>query len=244
MVYEPDVAATNTKYDECHWIDRERAYAPVNGKWYYLEYHHEEGSQSEYWLMETKHPEQPGTQKKRVNARWSVWEKPYSFWIEFYSGLSVFNNKLVYNTQDTIYSYDPVTEKKQAIYTLTAAQKQTGRIFGSTVNGSVLKYILAQEPGQSDAVYCSIQLDPYTTVAAGGYACYVKNGTLYLKRSGAQKGSVLAAWYDVNGKMLGMRLLNQQELTIPVPGAKTVKVFAVAETSYKPLCEATVLLAS
>ena len=34
------------------------------------------------------------------------------------------------------------------------------------------------------------------------------------------------------------------EETIPVPGAKTVKIFAVAETSYTPLCEATVLLAS
>lgn len=137
-----------------------------------------------------------------------------------------------------------MTGREQVLYTRTSEEQQTGYIYGSMVNGNVLQYVLAKRPWQSDAKYVSIQLDPYTTVAAGGYACYVKNGTLYLKRSGAQKGSVLAAWYDVNGKMLGMRMLNQQELTIPVPGAKTVKVFAVAETSYKPLCEATVLLAS
>lgn len=243
MIYEPKVAASSTKYDEYYWIDNNRAFAPVHEKWYYLKMDYE-GRDPVYWLMETENPEQPGTQKKRVTARWYVWENPYSFWRDFCSGLSIFNNKLIYNTQDTIYSYDPLTGKEQEIYTLTAEQQRTGYIYSSTVTGNVLQYILAQRPQQPDPVYYSIQLDPYTTVAAGGYACYVKNGTLYLKRSGAQKGSVLAAWYDVNGKMLGMRLLNQQELTIPVSGAKTVKVFAVAETSYKPLCEATVLLAS
>lgn len=42
-----------------------------------------------------------------------------------------------------------------------------------------------------------------------------------------------------------MRILNQQELDIPVPGAaKTVKIFAAAKGSYAPLCKAIELRAA
>ena len=84
-----------------------------------------------------------------------------------------------------------------------------------------------------------------TTVTEGGYAYYLKDGTLHLKRSGTETGSVIAAWYDGSGKLLGMRILNQQELDIPVPGAaKTVKIFAAAKGSYAPLCKAIELRAA
>ncbi len=233
-VYGVDMGEANKKYDDYYWSDLESPLAVVGENLYYLN-----GKQ----IMQTRDPEYPGTVKKTIDEVWYIWGSN-GYYGDCYSGLSSYNGKLVYNTPDKIYSYDPMTGREQVLYTRTSEEQQTGYIYGSMVNGNVLQYVLAKRPWQSDAKYVSIQLDPYTTVAAGGYACYVKNGTLYLKRSGVQKGSVLAAWYDVNGKMLGMRLLNQQELTIPVPGAKTVKVFAVAETSYKPLCEATVLLAS
>ena len=71
----------------------------------------------------------------------------------------------------------------------------------------------------------SIQISPYITVTEGGYAYYLKDGTLHLKRSGTETGSVIAAWYDGSGKLLGMRILNQQELDIPVPGAKNREDF-------------------
>ena len=84
-----------------------------------------------------------------------------------------------------------------------------------------------------------------TTVTEGGYAYYLKVGTLHLKRSGTETGSVIAAWYDGSGKLLGMRILNQQKLDIPVPGAaKTVKIFAAAKGSYAPLCKAIELRAA
>lgn len=72
----------------------------------------------------------------------------------------------------------------------------------------------------------------------------MKDGTLHLKRSGTETGSVIAAWYDGSGKLLGMRILNQQELDISVPGAKTVKIFAAAKGSYAPLCKAIELRAA
>lgn len=237
-VYSLNVTANNTRFDSSYWADVDAAYVPINGTWYYLSY-------QDIGLMQTSDPKQRGTRKKMISTEWPDWDRPGWRWRGLFSGLSCYNSRLVYNTTKTVYSYDLVTGREQVLYTLTSEEQQVGDIYGSVVIGNQLNYTLLRTPNVETPVpVYSIQLDPYTTVAAGGYACYVKNGTLYLKRSGAQKGSVLAAWYDVNGKMLGMRLLNQQELTIPVPGAKTVKVFAVAETSYTPLCEATVLLAS
>ena len=93
--------------------------------------------------------------------------------------------------------------------------------------------------------YTASRSAPYITVTEGGYAYYLKDGTLHLKRSGTETGSVIAAWYDGSGKLLGMRILNQQELDIPVPGAaKTVKIFAAANGSYAPLCKAIELRAA
>lgn len=158
--------------------------------------------------------------------------------------MSSYNGRLVYNTMDKIYSYDPETEQEQVLYTLTDEEKQIGDIYGSVVNGNLLQYVLLQRPSRPETIY-SIQISPYITVTEGGYAYYLKDGTLHLKRSGTETGSVIAAWYDGSGKLLGMRILNQQELDIPVPGAaKTVKIFAAAKGSYAPLCKAIELRAA
>ena len=84
------------------------------------------------------------------------------------------------------------------------------------------------------------KLNPYTAVTAGGYAYYLDGKTIRLKRDGTQSGSVIAAWYAEDGKLLGMGFLNGEELTADVSGAKTVKIFAATQTDYHPLCEATV----
>ena len=140
--------------------------------------------------------------------------------------------------------YDPETEQEQVLYTLTDEEKQIGDIYGSVVNGNLLQYVLLQRPSRPETIY-SIQISPYITVTEGGYAYYLKDGTLHLKRSGTETGSVIAAWYDGSGKLLGMRILNQQGLDIPVPGAvKTVKIFAAAKGSYAPLCKAIELRAA
>ena len=84
------------------------------------------------------------------------------------------------------------------------------------------------------------QLDPFAAVTAGGYAYYLEGKTLHLKRDGTQSGSVIAAWYSEEDKLLGILILNEGELTADVSDAKTVKIFAAANTDYHPLCEATV----
>lgn len=87
------------------------------------------------------------------------------------------------------------------LYTLTDEEKQIGDIYGSVVNGNLLQYVLLQRPSRPETIY-SIQISPYITVTEGGYAYYLKDGTLHLKRSGTETGSVIAAWYDGSGKLL------------------------------------------
>lgn len=226
-VYGTDVQADSKKYDNYYWRDLDSPIVAVGENLYYLD-----GNQ----IMETNDPEYQGTAKKTIYGQWRGWG--------CYSGLSSYNGRLVYNTMDKIYSYDPETEQEQVLYALTDEEKQIGDIYGSVVNGNLLQYVLLQRPSRPETIY-SIQISPYITVTEGGYAYYLKDGTLHLKRSGTETGSVIAAWYDGSGKLLGMRILNQQELDIPVPGAaKTVKIFAAAKGSYAPLCKAIELRAA
>ena len=107
--------------------------------------------------------------------------------------------------------------------------------------GNELRYVVQQTPNVDEPAPVRIhKLDPYTAVTAGGYAYYLEGKTLYLKPSGTQSGSVIAAWYSEEDKLLGILILNGGELTADVSGAKTVKIFAAANTDYHPLCEATV----
>lgn len=231
--YSPnDITADNTRFDSSYWANVDSAFVPLNGAWYYLAYQN--------GIMRTEAPEQQGKLKKRIDERWYVWGSTSSRWLGLYSGLSRYNDALIYNTPDAVYSYDPENAKEaQAVYTLTPEERSKGYIYGTVVDGNVLRYAVQQDPDHSMSTYTH-RLDPYTTVTAGGYAYYLEGKTLYLKLSGTQSGSVIAAWYSEEDKLLGILILNEGELTADVSDAKTVKIFAAANTDYHPLCEATV----
>ena len=230
--YSLNVKTDDKTFDNYYWANVDSAFVPLNGKWYYLLY--------QSGLMQTEDPKQAGSLKKPINKVWHVWMNGSSYWPGLYSGLSRYNDTLIYNTPNAVYSYDPENAKEaQAVYTLTTAERSKGYIYGTVVDGNVLRYAVQQDPDHSMLTYTH-KLDPYTTVTAGGYAYYLEGKTLYLKPSGTQSGSVIAAWYATDGQLLGMWFLNEEKLTANVSGAKTVKIFAAANTDYHPLCEATV----
>ena len=230
--YSLNVKTDDKTFDNYYWANVDSAFVPLNGKWYYLLY--------QSGLMQTEDPKQAGSLKKPINKVWHVWMNGSSYWPGLYSGLSRYNDTLIYNTPDAVYSYDPENAKEeQAVHTLTPAERSEGYIYGTVVDGNVLRYAVQQDPDHSMLTYTH-KLDPYTTVTAGGYAYYLEGKTLYLKPSGTQSGSVIAAWYSEEDKLLGILILNGGELTADVSGAKTVKIFAAANTDYHPLCEATV----
>lgn len=230
--YSLNVKTDDKTFDNYYWANVDSAFVPLNGKWYYLLY--------QSGLMQTEDPKQAGSLKKPINKVWHVWMNGSSYWPGLYSGLSRYNDTLIYNTPNAVYSYDPENAKEeQAVHTLTPAERSEGYIYGTVVDGNVLRYAVQQNPNHSMSTYTH-KLDPYTTVTAGGYAYYLEGKTLYLKPSGTQSGSVIAAWYSEEDKLLGILILNGGELTADVSGAKTVKIFAAANTDYHPLCEATV----
>ena len=230
--YSLNVKTDDKTFDNYYWANVDSAFVPLNGKWYYLLY--------QSGLMQTEDPKQAGSLKKPINTVWHVWMNGSSYWPGLYSGLSRYNDTLIYNTPNAVYSYDPENAKEeQAVHTLTPAERSEGYIYGTVVDGNVLRYAVQQNPNHSMSTYTH-KLDPYTTVTAGGYAYYLEGETLYLKRDGTQSGSVIAAWYSEEDKLLGILILNEGELTADVSDAKTVKIFAAANTDYHPLCEATV----
>lgn len=230
--YSLNVKTDDKTFDNYYWANVDTAFVPLNGTWYYLLY--------QSGLMQTADPKQEGSLKKQINTVWYVWMNGSSYWLGLYSGLSRYNDTLIYNTPDAVYSYDPENAKEaQAVYTLTTAERSKGYIYGTVVDGNVLRYAVQQDPNHSMSTYTH-RLDPYTTVTAGGYAYYLEGKTLYLKPSDTQSGSVIAAWYSEEDKLLGILILNEGELTADVSDAKTVKIFAAANTDYHPLCEATV----
>lgn len=230
--YSLNVKTDDKTFDNYYWANVDSAFVPLNDAWYYLAYQN--------GIMWTEAPEQQGKLKKRIDERWYVWGSTSSRWLGLYSGLSRYNDTLIYNTPDAVYSYDPENAKEaQAVYRLTTAERSEGYIYGTVVDGNVLRYAVQQDPNHSMSTYTH-RLDPYTTVTAGGYAYYLEGKTLYLKPSGTQSGSVIAAWYSEEDKLLGILILNEGELTADVSDAKTVKIFAAANTDYHPLCEATV----
>lgn len=235
--YSPnDITADNTRFDSSYWANVDSAFVPLGDVWYYLSYNESSGLSA---LMQTKKPELAGTREKQINAVWYVWTDRSSYWQGLYSGLSLYNDELIYNTTDTVFRYDPKTGTEQEVYSLTDAERSKGYIYGTAVVGNELRYVVQQTPNVDEPAPVRIyKLDPYTAVTAGGYSYYLDGKTLHLKRDGAQSGSVIAAWYATDGQLLGMRFLNEEELTANVFGAKTVKIFAAAQTGYRPLCEA------
>ena len=229
--YSLNVKTDDKTFDNYYWANVDSAFVPLNDAWYYLAYQN--------GIMWTEAPEQQGKLKKRIDERWYVWGSTSSRWLGLYSGLSRYNDALIYNTPDAVYSYDPENAKEQTVYKLTPEERSEGYIYGTVVDGNVLRYAVQQNPNHSMSTYTH-RLDPYTTVTAGGYAYYLEGKTLYLKRDGTQSGSVIAAWYSEEDKLLSILILNEGELTADVSDAKTVKIFAAANTDYHPLCEATV----
>ena len=231
--YSPTgITVDHTRFDNSHWANVDSAFVPLNGEWYYLLY--------QSGIMQTADPTQAGTPKKEISVKWPEWGKPGWSWNGLYSGLSRYNDELIYNTTDTVFRYDPKTDTKREVYSLTDAERAEGNIFGTVVDGNVLRYAVQQNPNHSMSTY-TYNLDPYNAVTAGGYAYYLEGKTLHLKPNGTQSGIVIAAWYSEEDQLLGIRILNGQELTANVSGAKTVKIFAAAKTDYYPLCEATIM---
>lgn len=237
-VYDVNAEDNDTSFDGHYWANVNSAFVPLGGRWYYLSFLSYGNSK----LMQTDDPEKAGTQKESISAVWRS-RTGSGYWPGLFSGLSRYQDVLIYNTPGTICSYNPSSDETKTLYTLTDGQRTVGDIYGSVMVGNELQYTLLENPNVARTQVYTLRLDPYESVPAGGYAYYLKDGVLYLKPLDTQQtGIVIAAWYGANGRMLGTKRM-EAELSVSVPGAETVKIFAVAKIDYHPLCEATLISA-
>ena len=232
LIYEPRISAGSTQYDTYYWEAVDAAFVPIGSSWYYLQ---------DDQLYATDDPKDSGGVHTQLLEKWSVIGEPGYTWNDYFSGLSAYNGKLIYNTADTVYAYDPATRIQEIKHQLPADERGSTQIYGTAVEGNTLFYCVGASPNEPGTVR-SVQLDPYTFVPDGGYAYHLEAGKLQLKPAGTQdKRCVFAAWYGVDGRLLGTCALGSAELTISVSGAQTVKIFSVQMPAYTPAREALLL---
>ena len=126
------VECTSTKYDNYFWNDVNSPFAYTDGNWYYIS----ADSSNKYYMMKTAGMT-TGDPVFLINSNWSYWNGCFS-------GLFVKDNRLVYNTKDSIIAYDP----KNGNFELLGKEKidNSYLIYGCAMHGGDIYYDVENYP--------------------------------------------------------------------------------------------------
>ena len=115
----------DTTYDKYFWANITSPFAVLNNEWYYIDAY-----SSSYGIYKWN---KNGSSEivKSFNAKWSgilgfVWDGCYS-------GFGVYNNKLIYNTENTVLSFDPANRRTDILY----RENVSGHIYGMNVKDKI-----------------------------------------------------------------------------------------------------------
>ncbi|MCI8332323.1 MAG: hypothetical protein HFE78_05820 [Clostridiales bacterium] len=134
--YETDYTCASTIYDNRKWSEVESSFVFLNGKWYC----YRTGGIYIYDFARDAF-----TMEHTVNDRWEVSDRPGYYYNASYSGLSLFDDKLVYNGPNAVYSYDPANKTVRSLY---VSNEIEGQIFGSCVDQSKLTCYISKSPAE------------------------------------------------------------------------------------------------
>ena len=79
---------------------------------------------------------------------WYVWDRP-SYYVDAYSGLSVYNGDLYYNTRNELRRVSTDGEEDVLIY---APDTENGFVYGSKITGNELQYVIKQAPSEEGEI--------------------------------------------------------------------------------------------
>ncbi|MCI8589204.1 MAG: hypothetical protein HFE77_00585 [Clostridiales bacterium] len=144
--FEADYTCGSNVYDEKKWGEVTSRFVPLNGTWYC----YRRGGIFAYDFAKDTF-----AMEYETNDGWEVWDRPGFYYSASYSGLSLFDGKLIYNSSDAVYSYDPATKDVKCLY---EANEIEGLIFGSNVNQSKLTCYIAKTPTE-DGYLKTIRLE-------------------------------------------------------------------------------------
>jgi len=131
-----------TEYDDAPWFET-RGVVPMIGNAGAYVKDYDKASVYKYDFL-------TGNSNKLADytAKWNVWGSS-SYWLDNFSGLGAIGDKFVVTTPDKVLVIDKNGGSPQTKYTLSAAEKGKGYIYGAIIEGINLKYDLYTSPQTS-----------------------------------------------------------------------------------------------
>ena len=147
-----DLACTSKAYEDAYWSGAVSPVVQTGGKAYYIK--EDEGSMGSGIYARDS---QTGAERKIKDlGRWSA--SGNSFYVGAFSGLSLYNGKLYYNTSKELRSIFPDGTGDVVVY---QPDTQYGNVFGSRITDGALQYVLKWKPEEaSDVQTAPVSLDP------------------------------------------------------------------------------------
>ncbi len=120
-----DIKCTSTKYDNAFWRSVDTSFVKNGSLWYYI------GEYSDHYaIFETS----LSNEGRMIYELYDKWLMSGSFyWKGYYSGLSVLNGRLIYNTSDSIMAYSIHNGSNITLY----KSNDNKSIYGFTLKGDV-----------------------------------------------------------------------------------------------------------
>lgn len=118
-------SCTDKTYDNYFWMDVTSPFVCLDNKWYYID-EYESGYAVYNWTGGGKH-----VIKKSLFSKWTGF-MGFSL-SDCYSSLCVYDDKLLYNTDNTVVSFDPVSGERRILY----YENTSKQIFGMRVNDGI-----------------------------------------------------------------------------------------------------------
>lgn len=148
-------SCTSTIYDDSVWTTVRTPFVPLEDQWYYI------GEQRTGGYAICSTDGQASTERLSLNARWYV-SGSSSYWNGFYSGLGLYRDKVILNTDTAICSYDPQTNRLQTLYEPEASDAS---IYGMTIDGVQVTYALKASPNEQTEERRTVALADLTRIA-------------------------------------------------------------------------------
>lgn len=180
-----EIRCTSKLYDDYLWEGVDTPFTELDGYWYYID-----KNQNGTGIFRTDFVSAP-TFIKELDSKWNI--NGFLFWDGFYSGLGKINNKLIYNSSDKIFAYDPVTKEEAVVYT-NSSNKQ---IYGCVINDNVITGVLKKSPNDTSYDVKTISLAKAGDVNSDA-VINAKDYTLLIRYISSMSVSINEAAADYN----------------------------------------------
>ena len=231
------VSCTDTTYNSYYWSEIDAPFVPLNGNWYYS---------TSTAICVTDDVTRAGT-PVIDHGYWHVPDKPGYVWNGAFSGLGTYKGWLIYNTENNVMGYDPLTGSTYTFYTLNDT---TRRIFGAEITGNKVICETDVHPGCSLSAPCSKNLEVEASLSYldslydksyAGVGVSEENGTVTIEGTPDSRKPfcIIAVGYNANGKLCDRKMIWSTELESTTTQwqleGKTVKLFMLTKDLYLPV---------